>query len=95
MVFLFITGTIIVCYSVRGQYKFKKEVRMNEDILTIKDTADYLKMSRSTIYKLILTGDLPAAKVGNKWRIRRTKLEEWMNEKENCNIDNEVLVLEL
>ncbi|MFC1557936.1 helix-turn-helix domain-containing protein [candidate division KSB1 bacterium] len=68
---------------------------MNENILTIRDTADYLKMSSATIYKLILTGDLPAAKVGNKWRIRRTRLEEWMDEKENCNYGSEALVLEL
>ena len=58
---------------------------MNENILTIKDTAEYLKMSNSTIYKLIMEGNLPAAKVANKWRIRKSKLDQWIDEREYLN----------
>lgn len=68
---------------------------MNDNILTIKDTAEYLKMGTSTIYKLILRGELPATKVANRWRIRKRRLNQWIEEKENCNTRNESLVLRL
>lgn len=67
---------------------------MNEKILTIKETAYYLKVSPSTIYKLIFDRNLPATKVSNKWRIRKSKLEKWIDELEyNNNKFNESQVL--
>lgn len=68
---------------------------MKENILTIKDTAAYLKMGKSTIYKLILRGDLPAAKVANKWRIRKSRLDKWIVEKEYANNRHQILALQL
>ena len=71
---------------------------MNEPILTIKEAAEYLKISPSTTYKLILTEDLPAIRIGKNWRIRRARLEEWMNNKECCSDiynKNTALILEL
>jgi excisionase family DNA binding protein len=34
----------------------------------MKEAAEYLKMGRSTIYKLLREGNLPAHKVGREWR---------------------------
>ncbi|MFC1563129.1 helix-turn-helix domain-containing protein [candidate division KSB1 bacterium] len=68
---------------------------MEENILTIKETANYLRMSDSTIYKLILEGNLPATKVANKWRIRKSKLERWIDEKEYGNNQFETSTLAL
>ena len=67
---------------------------MNENILTIKETAEYLKMSNSTIYKLIMEGNLPAAKVANKWRIRKSKLDQWIDEREYLNNEHETMALQ-
>ncbi len=41
------------------------------DVLTIKDCQDILQVSRGTILKLIYEDELPAFRVGNRWRIRR------------------------
>lgn len=93
--FLFYNGTIIVNIRIYNNKKGGKDSNMNDNILTIKDTAKYLKMGTSTIYKLILRGDLPAIKVGSKWRIRKNRLDQWIEEKENCNRRHESLVLKL
>ncbi len=41
------------------------------DVLTIKDCQNILQVSRGTILKLIYGDELPAFRVGNRWRIRR------------------------
>ena len=42
--------------------------------LRVEEAAELLKVSTRTIYKLINDGDLPAVRVGNKWRIRRDEV---------------------
>ena len=41
------------------------------DILTIKDCQDILQVSRGTILRLLHEDELPAFRVGNRWRVRR------------------------
>lgn len=53
---------------------------MPEDILTIREVADYLKVTERTLYRLVQNGKLPAFKVGNSWRFRREDLERWISE---------------
>jgi len=46
------------------------------DVLTIKDCQNILQVSRGTILKLIYEDALPAFRVGNRWRIwRKTMLD--------------------
>ncbi len=53
---------------------------MPEDILTIREVADYLKVTERTLYRLAQDGKLPAFKVGNSWRFRREDLKRWISE---------------
>ena len=46
--------------------------------LTMKEVAEYLRMGRSTIYKLLREGNLPAHKVGREWRFDAAELDEWV-----------------
>jgi len=39
--------------------------------LRVEEAAELLKVSTRTIYKLVNSGELPASRVGSKWRIRR------------------------
>ncbi len=48
---------------------------MQDDILTVTEAAQYLKLDDSTIRSMIHRGDLPAIKVGRVYRIRRVDLE--------------------
>lgn len=55
------------------------------DILTIQEVAEYLKVSRNTIYTWVNTGELPSFKTGNTRRIRKQALLEWIQKKEKLN----------
>ena len=46
--------------------------------LTVIEAAQYLKMGRSTDYKLAQEGKLPTHKVGRQWRFDAKKLDKWL-----------------
>ena len=47
-------------------------------VLTIDDLAEYLKISKSTLYKLAQEGALPGQKVGKHWRFHREAIDQWL-----------------
>lgn len=49
------------------------------DILTTADVCDLLKVSKSTVYKLIQTGELKAKKVAQHYRIPKVELINFIN----------------
>jgi excisionase family DNA binding protein len=57
---------------------------MVESLLTVKQVADYLKIDKFTVYRLIVQGKLPAYKVGGQWRLNRKMLERWL--RQNLNV---------
>ena len=50
----------------------------NNDILTVKETAEFLRVPRSTVYKLAQGGLMPAQKVGRHWRFHRPAIIRWI-----------------
>lgn len=50
-------------------------------LLTIKDAASLLQVSEKTIRRWIDTAELPAAKLGNQWRIRPRDLDLFVYER--------------
>jgi len=57
---------------------------MNE-IMTIKQVAEYLKVSPRSIYKLVKDGAIPTFRIMNMWRFERCKIDQWINEKNGIN----------
>jgi len=51
-----------------------------DEILTVQEVADYLKVSRTTVWRWCSDGKLTAFKVGRGWRIHRSKVEEIVGE---------------
>ncbi len=49
---------------------------MSNDILTIREVAEYLKINEKTAYRLAAEGKLPGFKVGGAWRFRRDEIEK-------------------
>jgi excisionase family DNA binding protein len=47
-------------------------------IFTIQELAEYLKISRSTLYKLAQNGKIPGQKVGRHWRFRKKGIDRWL-----------------
>jgi len=50
-------------------------------IMTIDEVADYLRLNKKTIYRLLWRGNIPATKVGHKWRFDRASIDEWLRRK--------------
>lgn len=54
---------------------------MNDDlpaVLNVKEIAEYLRVHKSTIYRLLKRGcGLPVFKVASEWRTRREDLDRW------------------
>lgn len=56
---------------------------MENDILTIKQTAEYLQVCDKTVRRLIASKQLPASKVGKAWRIKANDINEYMEATRN------------
>jgi len=48
------------------------------DILTIEELSAYLRISKSTLYKLVREGKIPSQKVGRHWRFRKEAIDRWL-----------------
>lgn len=53
------------------------------DLLTAKEVAEYLRVNRYTIYRLVSQKKLPAFKVGSQWRFERSVLDRWLKKQLN------------
>ena len=46
-------------------------------IITISELAVYLHVHRSTLYRLLKKGQLPAFKIGSDWRFNVEAIDQW------------------
>ena len=51
------------------------------EVMDIRQAADYLGISGDTLYRYASDGFIPAFKLGNRWRFRKSLLDGWMDEK--------------
>ncbi|MDO8432697.1 MAG: helix-turn-helix domain-containing protein [Candidatus Binatus sp.] len=51
------------------------------EILTVTQLAEYLQCDKSTIYRLIKSGEIPAFRVGSNWRFRREVIAQWLEQR--------------
>ncbi len=50
--------------------------------LTVDEVARRFGVNVTTVYRLVKRGILPAFKLGNQWRFRRSRLDEWVATRE-------------
>ena len=53
-----------------------------DQVLTIPEVADLLKLSRAQVYALTARGDIPSVRIGRSVRVRRDRLEHWLDRQE-------------
>jgi excisionase family DNA binding protein len=58
-------------------------------VLTIDELAEYLKVSKSTLYKLAQEGRIPGQKVGKHWRFRKDAIDRWLESADLRHADGE------
>lgn len=55
---------------------------MEDKFYTLNEVSAYLKIPKSTLYKLSETGKIPSVKIGKQLRFRKSSLDKWFSEKE-------------
>ena len=53
---------------------------MTDEVLTIKEIAELLKLAEKTVYSMAQRGELPMFKVRGQWRMHRADFDNWMAE---------------
>lgn len=48
------------------------------EVMTLNEVAEYLRIPRSTAYKLAQEGKVPGVKVGRHWRFHHDVVDEWL-----------------
>ena len=54
-----------------------------KDVMTIDELAEYLQVSKSSLYKLAQSGRIPGQKVGKHWRFHRGTIDAWLTRQES------------
>ena len=51
------------------------------EVMDIRQASEYLGISGDTLYRYASEGVIPAFKLGNRWRFKKSLLDSWMDEK--------------
>ena len=51
---------------------------MMDEILTLSEVAQLLKVAGKTVYTMAQRGEIPAFKVRGQWRFKRDDLDAWI-----------------
>jgi excisionase family DNA binding protein len=61
----------------------KTEIR---EVMDIRQASDYLGISADTLYKYAAEGFVPAFRLGNRWRFKKSRLDDWMDRQSNASL---------
>lgn len=51
------------------------------EVMDIREASEYLGVSRDTLRKYVSQERIPAFKLGNRWKFKKTVLDRWMERK--------------
>src|SRR3984957_11437535 len=60
------------------------------EVMDIRQASNYLGISADTLYKYASDGFVPAFKLGNRWRFKRSRLDEWMDRQSDLHARGDV-----
>jgi excisionase family DNA binding protein len=49
-------------------------------LMTVEEVGQYLRFTKKTIYRLLKQGNIPAIKIGNKWRFDKEAIDGWLHD---------------
>ena len=58
-----------------------REAMSVREVMNIKEASEYLGVSPDTLYKYVYEEKIPAFKLGNRWKFKKSKLDQWMEDK--------------
>ena len=51
---------------------------LQNEVMTVDEVAQYLRLGRRVVYRLAQQGDLPGRKIANRWRFHLREVEAWV-----------------
>ena len=60
------------------------------EVMDIRQASNYHGISPDTLYKYASEGFVPAFKLGNRWRFKRSRLDEWMDRQSELHAAGEI-----
>ena len=67
---------------------FKEKIMENDKWLTLDELAAYLKLSSSNLYRMAKKGEIPASKIGSRWRFDRAEIDAWVKDQKPVHINS-------
>lgn len=52
-----------------------------DQLMTIEEVAQYLQVSRFTVYRLAKGRTIPATKIGHQWRFHKEEIDQWVRKR--------------
>lgn len=63
--------------NVRHALERRSMMQSEAKVITVGELAVYLHVHRSTLYRLLKKGQLPAFKIGSDWRFNVEAIDRW------------------
>ena len=60
----------------------------SREVMNIRQASQYLGVSPDTLYKYVTEEKIPAFKLGNRWKFKKTILDQWMEQKSTVNMSS-------
>lgn len=60
---------------------------MTQEIMTVMEVADYLRLNEATVYRLAQQGKIPGVKLGRQWRFKKEALDQLLEEGFEVDVD--------
>jgi excisionase family DNA binding protein len=67
--------------------------QMMREVMDIRQAAEYLGISGDTLYRYASEGTIPAFRLGNRWRFKRSLLDAWMVRMSNAKPASNVAIM--
>lgn len=65
-----------------GKQSSPASIDRRPTIMTLEEVAKYLRVHKSTVYRMAREGTIPSTKVANQWRFKKARIDEWLLERE-------------
>ena len=55
-------------------------------LITVYELANYFRVDRFTIYRMVYRGELPVIKIANLWRFKEKDINKWIEKNKKYKI---------
>lgn len=67
--------------SVAAGRESTQATAMGRQMLTAQELAVFLRVNRSTVYRLLKRRDLPGFRIGSEWRFDAAEIDQWFRQR--------------